>query len=88
MDNEIFDTKLSLINLNLHYFSVFTLIIYKILGSIYNYLAICQILPNFAMQKTRFRTCRCTTCRSTTFSVENVSAARTYGKKALLCARF
>ena len=51
MDNEIFDTKLSLTNLNLHFFSVFTLIIYKILGSIYNYLAICQIFPNFAMQK-------------------------------------
>lgn len=51
MDNEIFDTKLFLVNLNLHYFPVFTLIIYKILGSVHIYLANCQILPNFAMQK-------------------------------------
>ena len=51
MDNEIFDTKLFQVNLNLHHFPVFTLIIYKILGSVYNYLAICQIFPNFAMQK-------------------------------------
>lgn len=51
MDNGIFGIKLFLVNLNLRYFPVFTLIIYKILGSVHNYLAICQIFPNFAMRK-------------------------------------
>ena len=54
MDNVIYDTNLFLVNLNLHYFPVFTLIIYKILGSVHNFLAICQIFLNFAMQKCVF----------------------------------